>query len=246
MQTNSPHLEHLSEFEKLLSEYRISEEGKRLLDTTPLVFLTSVTAGGRNTIIKELEKTGLYQFFVSDTTRPPRINNGVMEQHGVEYYFVSEGHFMEGLKAGEYLEAEVLHKQQVSGISLNELRRIKGTGKIGINEVGRLGAENIHAASSNPHFIFVVLPSFEEWMNRLEGRGEISEEEKTRRLQSARLELGAALESDYFKFVVNDEIEKAVHSIRNIAEQGIYSKEDHERGRELAVKMLEGVDNTLK
>ena len=75
-----------------------------------------------------------------------------MEQNGVEYYFVSESEFMDGLKRGEYLEAEVIHNQQISGISLKELRRVKEAGKIGVNEVGRLGAQNIQQASSNPFF----------------------------------------------------------------------------------------------
>jgi len=241
----TPHLEHLGKFKRILVDYQISNEGKELLDTTKLVFLTSVTAGGRNTIIRELEKTGLYKFFVSDTTRPPRINNGVMEQNGVEYYFILESEFMEGLKRGEYLEAEVIHNQQISGINLKELRRVKEAGKIGINEVGRLGAENIHQASSNPHFIFVVLPSFEEWMRRLENRGKISTEELNRRLGSAERELQEALNSSYFKFVINDKVEDAVGGIRNIVEHDIYPKDLDEKARILAQGMLRGVMERL-
>lgn len=173
------------------------------------------------------------------------MNNGVMERNGVEYYFVSEQEFMDGLKEGSYLEAEVLHKQQVSGISLKELKRIKEAGKIAINEVGRLGAENIHSASSNPNFIFVALPSFEEWVERLEGRGEISMEERMRRMQSAEEELQAALDAPYFKFVINDQMGKAVMSIRDIVEEGRYSNEEHDQARAMIEKMLTRVRKEL-
>ena len=168
-----------------------------------------------------------------------------MEQNGVEYYFILESEFMEGLKRGEYLEAEVIHNQQISGINLKELRRVKEAGKIGINEVGRLGAQNIHRASSNPHFIFVVLPSFEEWMRRLENRGKISTEELNRRLGSAERELQEALNSSYFKFVINDKVEDAVETIRNIVEHDIYPKDLDEKARILAQGMLRGVMERL-
>ena len=240
-----PPLKLLDKFNEIISSYKPSKEAIELLDNAELVILQSMAAGGRNTIIKELEKTGLYKFFPSDTTRPPRENNGIMEQSGVEYFFVSEEDFIEGLEKGEYLEAELIHNQQFSGISVRELRKIYNSGKIGINEVGYLGAMNIHKLSDNPFIIFVLPPSYEAWMERWKKRGKISDQEFKNRMVSAQKELEAAVQENYFKFVINDDLGKAVLDLRRIIEDGDYSKKEHEDGLAIAQDILDKVKEKL-
>src|SRR5579885_607634 len=110
-------LEHLQEFKTVLANYRISPASQRILQQTNLVLLAAPTSAGRNTIIRELLKTGDYHYIVSDTTRQPRINDGIPEQNGVEYWFRSEADILKDLAAGQYVEAAIIHNQQVSGIS---------------------------------------------------------------------------------------------------------------------------------
>ena len=85
--------------------------------------MISVTAGGRNTIIDQLLKSGDFHYIISDTTRHKRANNGVMEQDGREYWFRSEDEILADLKAGNFLEAAIIHNQHVSGISIRELKK---------------------------------------------------------------------------------------------------------------------------
>ncbi len=75
-------LQHKQEFKALLANYQPSQEARDTLATMPLVILLSVTGGGRNTIINELTKTGRYHYIVSDTTQPPKVRNGALEQDG--------------------------------------------------------------------------------------------------------------------------------------------------------------------
>ncbi len=63
-------LRHLVEFKTALADYQISELSKQILAQTQLLLMVAPTASGRNTVIKELLKTGDYHFIVSDTTRP--------------------------------------------------------------------------------------------------------------------------------------------------------------------------------
>jgi len=84
-----------------------------LLQQTKFVPLVAITSSGRNTLIRELLKTGEYHFIVSDTTRKPRTNDGVMEQSGVEYWFRDEDEVLQDVKDGKFLEAAVIHSQQV-------------------------------------------------------------------------------------------------------------------------------------
>src|SRR6185436_4259117 len=98
-------LSHHDEFQKILNSYRVSESGKKLLEETMLVLLLAPSSTGRNTIIKHLLKTGRYHYIISDTTREPRINDGVPERTGREYWFKTAEEFLTGIKQGEYLEA---------------------------------------------------------------------------------------------------------------------------------------------
>lgn len=232
-------LVHLQEFQQVLSNYHASGEALDLLSSTPLVVLVSITAAGRNTIINELVDSGDYHYVVSDTTRRPRKNNGVMEQNGVEYWFRKEEDLLADLKAGLFLEAAIIHGQQVSGISLRELQAAQDEHKTAITEIEVQGVQNI--LNSNPSAllpIFIVPPSYDIWIDRWAKRGTITEDEKRRRMTSARDELATALASDKYRFVINDRLDQAVQAVSDIV-KGVNRNADHQTGRRLAQEILD-------
>jgi guanylate kinase len=83
-------LQHYQEFKDVLEKYQVSPRAQRAIADLKLVLMLAPTSGGRNTIIKHQIDTGRYYYIISDTTRPPRKNDGVMEQNGKEYWFRSE------------------------------------------------------------------------------------------------------------------------------------------------------------
>ncbi len=231
-------LKHLAEFQKILAHYRVSEASKRILDQTQLVVMAAATSSGRNTIIRELKKTGEYHFIVSDTTRNPRLNDGVLERDGVTYWFRSEEEVLRDLEEGEFLEASIIHNQQVSGVSIRELERAKDEGKIAISDIEIVGVNNIIKAKPNMLAIFLLPPNFEEWQRRIVGRGSLPKDEVRRRLESAHKEFAAALKHDYYKFIVNDKLSEAVERVHQLARFGQYMPEEQARGRQLAEKLF--------
>lgn len=231
-------LEHLTEFEKVLQGYKISAAGKKILKSVKLLVLVGPTAAGRNTIIDALLETGEYHQIVSDTTRKPRENNGVLEQDGREYWFRREADVLADLKAGKFLEAALIHGQQVSGISLRELERARDEGRVAVNEIEIVGARNLIAAKPDTYVLFVVPPSFEVWMERLDGRGKLPPAEKRRRLESAVGEFTEALEKDYYTFIVNDDFHHSVDKIHNLVFAGEHNPAQQEHGREVVERLL--------
>lgn len=212
-------LELRSQFEAILVDYHPSDHAIAVLQNVKLVLLMGLSASGRNTIIQELLKTEKYNFIVSDTTRLPRANNGKLEQNGVEYYFRNEQDLLEDLKKGEFLEAAIIHNQQVSGISIRELEKIKNCQHIAISDVQTDGIDAILKIKPDAHCIFVLPPSFEVWMNRLNARGHMNKHEKLRRLGSALDEL-EHIQYNGYAVVVNDQLEKAVQRVRSVVEEG--------------------------
>ncbi|MES2971206.1 MAG: hypothetical protein V4702_02725 [Patescibacteria group bacterium] len=238
-------LDHLEEFRELLAHYSVSEAGKQVLAQTKLALLVAPTASGRNTIIRELMKTGEYHFIVSDTTRFPRTNDGIPEQDGREYWFRSEEEILEDLRGGKFLEAAVIHNQQVSGISIRELELARDEGKIATTDIEINGVHNIMRAKPDATAIFVLPPGFEAWMTRIASRGDMDIVEKRRRLESAVLEFKAALEHDYFRFVINDDVPHAVKQIHDLAYGDVNLPEQIESSK-LAERLLQDTEAWLK
>lgn len=198
------HLEKKKEFELLLRGYEPSDLTKNLLKKIPLVILLGVTGAGRNTVINHMVNSKSYHFVVSDTTRPPKLRDGKMEENGVQYNFRDEEDMLNDLQQGKYLEAELIHDQQVSGISLYELQQSVSTGKIPVNEVDLGGTIAIRRAKPDTHFFFVIPPSFKEWMYRLHGREIMTDKELSNRLRTATRVLDQALKTKDITFVIND------------------------------------------
>jgi guanylate kinase len=216
-QPTTPSLKQLTEFEELLKDYTPSKQTLATLKKTPLVLLVGPTAAGRNTLINLLTTTGRYHYCVSDTTRPKRYNKGVLEQDGREYWFISEEKFLEGLKSGEYIEAAVIHKQQVSGVHVKTLIEANQSGKIAVTELTPEGGTTYHKLRSDALFIFLLPPSFDVWMQRLRDRGGMNEVELYRRLESALKEIARALADDFYHFVINNEIHEAAVAVDELA-----------------------------
>jgi guanylate kinase len=232
--TPTPHLNRRAEFDAALTGYAPSPETLRILAKTTIVTLTAPSATGRNTIINALVKTGRYHFIISDTTRPPRSNNGILEQDGVEYYFRTEEQVLADIKAGRFVEAEVIHSQQVSGTSVREIERAAKEGKISIADVDIEGG--IHIAALIPSSITICLlpPSFNEWLSRIKGRGAMKPSELHNRMKGAVKVFRLALANDHFVFVINDKLEDAIKVVDDIATKGIHHADDERAARKLA------------
>lgn len=234
----SNELRQLAKFQQYLRKYEVSDAAKKRIADLNLALLVAPSSSGRNTIIRELEKTGEFHFIVSDTTRKQRVNDGVLEQNGREYWFRSEEEVLADIEKGEFLEAAVIHNQQVSGISIRELDRAKQEHAIAITDIEVVGAANIYTAKPDAHIIFIVPPDFETWISRLKYRGELPEDEVRRRLQSALEEFESALRDSFYIFVVNDQLEDAVASVYKIAKFGEIDAGEQQRGRAIVESLL--------
>lgn len=233
-QTQTPRLQHRAEFEQVLSNYQPSEHARGIINDVTFAVLTGPSGAGRNTVIRELNKTGHYHFVISTTTRPPRVNDGVLEQNGREYWFRTEQEVLDDLKAGEFLEAEVIHGQQVSGISIEELERASLERRIAITDVDIVGIDNVLKAKPNALPILVFPPSFEAWRQRLNGRGDMDMEQLKRRAETAVRIYELPEKDDRYHIVINDTIEHAAKQIRAIAEQGVRDPIPRDEARAIA------------
>ncbi|MDL2341693.1 MAG: hypothetical protein QFB87_01270 [Patescibacteria group bacterium] len=234
-----PELKYIDDFHAALSNYQLSDHALQILKHTRLIVLTAPTASGRNTIINELLRTNQYNFIVSDTTRPPRENDGILEQNGREYFFRNEADMLADIKAGNFLEAEVIHKQQVSGISIRELEKASQEHRTAITDMDIGGVSNLLSLKPDTIAVLVLPPSFDVWHERIFSRGTMADDEYARRLQTAARILASGIEeSSELKIVINDDLTDAAEEIHELVQNNTFSEAQQAAGVALARQLL--------
>lgn len=231
-------LRNIDQFRSALKNYSPSERAINSIRDIPMAVFTGVSGAGRNTIINHLVDTGRYYFVISDTTRSPKVRDGQLEQDGVNYHFRDEDAVLEDLKNGEFLEAEVIHNQQVSGISIRELETGGKTGKILITDVDVEGPANVLRAKPNARVFFIVPPSYDEWLKRLKARETMSDEELANRTNTAVKIIKNALANDHYSFVINESSTESAHMVDEQLTSGSVDAAHDAEVRDIARKIL--------
>src|SRR5687768_11542431 len=174
------------------------------------IILSSPSGGGKTTIAQQLlvarPDVG---YSVSATTRPPREG----ELAGRDYHFRSPKDFKRGQAAGEFAESAEVHGH-LYGTLRAEVERVLRSGKHVIMDIDVQGTRQFAAAFPDSVLIFILPPSAEALIARLEARRTEDPKSLIRRFRSAKDELKAI--DLYHYVVVNDEVDSAVAAISGI------------------------------
>ena len=122
---------------------------------------------------------------VSCTTRKPRAT----ESRGKWYNFISEEQFQKMVARGEFLEHARVFGQHWYGTPLKWLDEARRKNLDLVLEIDVQGAAQVKQKLPDAVAIFIVLPSRAELERRIRARGQESEEEISRRLERAALEM---------------------------------------------------------
>ncbi len=175
---------------------------------TRLVVLAGPTAVGKGTVAAAVrERHPDVWISVSATTRSPRPG----EVDGVHYWFVSDEEFDQMVDADELLEWAVVHKAARYGTPRKPVEEALAAGRPSMLEIDLQGARLVRDAMPEALFVFLKPPSWEELVRRLVGRGTESEEERARRLDTAREEMAA--ENEFDETIVNHEVHDAADQL---------------------------------
>lgn len=173
-----------------------------------LVVLAGPTAVGKGTVAADVRRRHPEVWLsVSATTRAPRPG----EQDGVHYWFVDDDRFDEMVERGELLEWAVVHKAARYGTPRQPVEEALAAGRPAMLEIDLQGARQVRETMPDALFVFLKPPSWEELVRRLVGRGTETEEERERRLETAREELAAEAEFDVS--IVNHEVHAAAEEL---------------------------------
>jgi guanylate kinase len=173
-----------------------------------LVVLAGPTAVGKGTLSAYIrEHFPEVWLSVSATTRAPRPG----EREGVHYHYMDEAEFARMERDGELLESAVVHGRNHYGTPRRPVEQALCERRLALLEIDLQGARQVRATMPEALFVFLAPPSWEELVRRLVGRGTEDEEERARRLETAKVEMAAEKEFDVT--IVNDDVRRAAEEL---------------------------------
>jgi guanylate kinase len=174
------------------------------------IVLSAPSGGGKTTVTKLLmqRRTDL-GYSVSCTTRPPRPG----EVDGTDYQFVSEKQFLEYRDRGDFAEWAVVHGKYY-GTLKSAISRVLEGGKHVMMDIDVQGAAQFAAVWPGAVLIFMLPPSVEVLLARLQERNTEDGSTLLTRLKSAHAELQVV--SRYHYVLVNDDLESTVARVSSI------------------------------
>ncbi|MEO5950539.1 MAG: hypothetical protein ABIQ04_03765 [Candidatus Saccharimonadales bacterium] len=194
--------------------------------------LVGISGAGKDTIQSLLLNNPDYHRIITHTTRHPRENNGVLEKSGREYHFVSEDEMCELLLSHRMIEINKFGPNYY-GTSIDEFYRASQMNKIALGDIDINGIDVFREFVGDAvRAIFIVPPDFETWHHRF-GLRYTSPEELNQvlpaRLSTASTELAYALSVPYYHFIINDDLERAVGVVDDIAHRpDMFVRQDDE------------------
>jgi guanylate kinase len=175
------------------------------------LFAVAAPSGtGKSSLVKALlELDSHLVLSISHTTRKPR----GQEQDGREYHFTDEHTFRTMVAAGEFVEWAEVHGN-LYGTSRGAIEdRIVGGHDV-LLEIDWQGALQIKKLFPNAILIFLLPPSWDELLARLQRRGEDAAEVIARRMAAARIEVSQARHFDFV--IINAQFELALFDLKAI------------------------------
>lgn len=176
-------------------------------DNGLLLIISGPSGVGKTTITRGVERSIADSIFsVSCTTRAKT----EADTEGVDYHFIDHDEFQELIDKDAFLEwADVFGKRY--GTRRKWVDEQLARGRLVILEIDVEGAKQVKAKMPDAFGIFILPPSEEELLRRLQNRKRESEELIQKRFAEAQHEIREAKSCDvYDQFIINEDLEAAI------------------------------------
>ena len=173
------------------------------------IILSGSSGVGKNTVIKEMQKTEKnLTLMPTFTTREKREG----EVEGQPYFYISKEDFQQKIKDNELIEYEFIHNN-FYGSSYKVFDEYIKSGKVLIKDIGVEGAQNLsHKMSDHTEMIkvFLAIPHKSDLKKRLQGRGE-----KQIKLRLKRFDYEQKQKNKFDFIIVNTNLEQTSDYVKH-------------------------------
>ncbi len=181
------------------------------------IIVSGPSGVGKSTICGEVRKAlPNLGFSISCTTRAPRGE----EQHGIEYFFLSEQEFDQHIDCGNFVEHANVFNRRYGTLKSQIIDQVQAGIDVFL-DIDVQGAMQIKKACENDEllakvceFVFIGPPSFEILKQRLISRNTDSTEQQELRLATAQEELEYAKFYDFL--LINEHVDQTTQDMLSL------------------------------
>jgi guanylate kinase len=198
-----------------------------------MLYVVSAPSGaGKTSLVKALlEETDYIEVSVSYTTRAKRVG----EREGIDYHFVAKQTFQQMIARESFIEhAEVFTNYY--GTSKQRIKEKLSAGIDVILEIDWQGAQQVRKQFKNCVSVFILPPSKNELLKRLQERGQDDTGVIERRMNEAIGEMSHYKEFDYL--IVNDQFSHALGEFKALISAYRLRQTDQCRRHQSLIKAL--------
>jgi guanylate kinase len=175
-----------------------------------LIVVSAPSGAGKSSLAERvLKRLSDLRFSISYTTRAPRGT----EQHGIDYYFVSEDEFRAMRDRDEFLECAEVHGH-LYGTHEKPVEEMLSQGFDVMLDIDVQGAEQVRRRAPEAVLVFILPPSCEVLGARLRARNLNAPADIERRLRNAAIEVQLYERFDYA--VLNEDLDRALDQLEAI------------------------------
>jgi guanylate kinase len=172
-----------------------------------LFVVVAPSGAGKTSLVRAMmEERPDVELSISFTTRAPRPG----EENGRDYWFIDRADFEARRDSGEFLEWAEVHGN-LYGTSRDWIASRIAAGKDIVLEIDWQGATQVQRLFPDAIGVFIAPPSMQALRERLQRRGQDSEQVIERRMAAARGELDQAHRFQYV--IINQEFAKALQQL---------------------------------
>ncbi|HTE13676.1 MAG TPA: guanylate kinase [Burkholderiales bacterium] len=204
------------------------------------LFIVSAPSGaGKTSLVAALlDADSRVRKSVSFTTRAPRKG----EVHGREYNFVSMATFDRMRADGEFVESALVHGNYY-GTSHTWMSARMAEDQDILLEIDWQGAAQVRRAHADAVGIFILPPSYEALLSRLNSRATDAPEIIAQRLRNAHEEISHLADFDYV--IINQDFDRAAYELAAIVvAERLKRSRQIERHRDIIDQLLQPAHST--
>ena len=239
----------MEDIEKIIQNYTPGADAAETLAKSRIVLFVGIVAAGKDTVIGKLEKLDGYRRVVTCTTRPRRINDGVLESDGFDYHFLSMEEMKRRIEDREMIEINKFGSN-FYGAQIDEFITAQRENQIALTDIDVNGIASFRKiAPESVTALFIVPPDYDTWRSRLRQRyssEDVFNEEWQQRRDITIDELEHALAAPYYHFIINDDLERAVRVIDEIAHKPDEFNLHDDDARQVATDLLADIRSGIR
>jgi guanylate kinase len=172
-----------------------------------LVVISGPSGVGKTTIVHSVKDAFDAIFSVSATTRP----KSDAEVDGEDYFFINNEEFDQKVENNDFLEHAQVFGCHRYGTLRDPVLKALAAGEIMLLDIDVQGGMQVCNNMPESVRVFILPPSEQELLRRLEERGREDEDSIQRRFLEAKREIKLAQESGAYEFfIVNDSLDLAI------------------------------------